>query len=428
MIFSIYCLIIALYLVVESALVALNLRNLGQANQLAGGADDNLLSHDLVERSILYSRSKLIFSLVVTFASVALLLALIQLRCFALIDNWVSNLVGDSYSGSVLFVLAILLIQSSYGIPFSLYSTFWMEQKFGFNKMTLRLWVFDQLKALLVATLLLVPLLYGIFWFLDAAGRYWWLYATIFLILFQLLIIFIYPQWIAPLFNRFDKLPDGPLRQAILELTEALSFKVAEVYQVDGSKRSNHSNAYFTGIGKNKRIVLFDTLVARLSVPQITAVLAHEIGHQRLGHIKKLFLVSAVTALFGLFLLDQFLEFTPLFLAFGFDRASAHGALVILIVATEPITYFLSPFFNAISRHFEYQADRFAATVAGLAEDLAEALVVLARDNLSNFTPHFAYSFFHYSHPALMERLSHLDSCSEGDRSATVDSESVCAE
>ena len=411
MIFYLYCTVLGLYLLSETVLIVLNLKQLKRGHAIIDRYHQLSVSPDLLQKTSNYTQTKLRFGLLLSYVSAAFIITFIVLELFAVIDTWVQSWGFGSYTSGVFFVLVVSAVFSIFNLPFSLYSVFVIEQKFGFNKMTLKLWLTDLIKGLLVSLAIITPLLYGLFWFMDTAGRFWWLYAFLFFSAFQLLIVYIYPLWIAPLFNKFERLAEGELRSAILSLTEKLNYPVAEVFQVDGSRRSTHSNAYFTGIGKNKRIVLFDTLISNLSVPQLVAVLAHEIGHQRLGHIRKLLSMSLVMSLLGFLALGYAVDYQPLFSAFGFQQASFHAALVILLFASEPVTYFLSPLFNSVSRRFEYQADRYAAETVNSEADLSEALVELAKDNLSNFTPHPAYSFFHYSHPALLERLDHLKRC-----------------
>ncbi len=409
MVLVVYLIILALYLSAETILVALNVKHLKYARDLSNyGAGRLSFSCDVIERSIAYSRSKLLFGLLSSYSSALLLVAFVWFGWFAVLDNWVIGLRWSFYSEGVLYIFVVMGLLLVYGIPFSLYATFIIEEKFGFNKMTVRLWLVDFFKSLLLSLIFLAPLLYALLWFMNSTGEYWWLYAWVFLVVFQLAIIFVYPIWIAPLFNKFERMPEGPLRSEILSLTKKLDYVLADIYQMDGSRRSAHSNAYFTGIGKNRRIVLFDTLIAKLSSSQLVAVLAHEIGHQRMGHVKKMFCLSALTSLFGFLVLDQLISYQPLFFVFGFERVTHHGALVLLIMASEPIVYFLSPLFNSISRRFEFQADRFAVRITSSSNDLSDALSILAKDNLTNLTPHPAYSFFHYSHPTLMERLTRI--------------------
>jgi STE24 endopeptidase len=240
---------------------------------------------------------------------------------------------------------------------------------------------------------------------MGATGSYWWLYAFAFLATVQLLLMYLYPVFIAPLFNTFTPLEEGSLKDQIFSLAEKIGFKTSGIFIMDGSKRSSHGNAYFTGFGAIKRIVLFDTLIENLSEPQAISVLAHEMGHERKGHIKKTLVISLITTCLGFWVLSLFINYQPFYQAFGFPTKSYHAALVIFAFASSPITYFLSPLFSLLSRKHEYEADRFAIDAVGGCDDLCEALLSLSKNSLSNLTPHPWYSFFHYSHPTLTERL-----------------------
>ena len=297
------------------------------------------------------------------------------------------------------------LIISLLHLPINIYTVFVIEQRFGFNHTTLKLWATDLIKSLLLSCLLLASLLYVILWFMEASGRLWWIYAFLSVSLFQLSLIYIYPIWLAPLFNKFTPLTDGPLKTAIDSLCHRLRFDLAGVSVMDGSKRSAHANAHFTGFGRNRRVVLFDTLIDSLKIHEVVAVLAHEIGHAKRGHIKRSVAVSLACMLPCFWAISKLMLYPPLFQAFGFDHTSNHAALVVFVFATGPIMYLLSPLFSLLSRRFEYEADRFVVEALGKHDDLAGALLTISKKSLSNINPHPWYSFFHYSHPTLVERI-----------------------
>jgi STE24 endopeptidase len=279
--------------------------------------------------------------------------------------------------------------------------------------MTVKTFVLDHLKGLALSAVLGIPILLILFWFIDSAGPLWWLYAFLAVAGFQLLITVIYPVLIAPIFNKFSRLEDGELKSRIVELVERLEFSASGIFVMDGSRRSRHSNAYFTGFGKGRRIVLYDTLISALDTDQIVAVLCHEIGHQKKKHILQRLVVSFLLTLFTLWIISLLVNANPLFTAFGFDRTSAHALLVIFAFCSGPFTFMLNPLFTSWSRRHEYQADRFAAENGSRASDLKTALITLGKDNKSNLTPHRLYSFFHYSHPTLGERVAFLSKLEE---------------
>jgi STE24 endopeptidase len=222
---------------------------------------------------------------------------------------------------------------------------------------------------------------------------------------FQLLLVILYPTLIAPLFNKFTPLEDGELRRRITALATQLGFQTSGIFTMDGSRRSAHSNAYFTGLGKSKRIVFFDTLLKQATIDQTIAVLAHEIGHYKLKHIRKRLLLQSVFLLAGLYLISLLLDYQPFFRAFGLEHPSHHGALVLFALVSSPFTFFLNPLLNHVSRKHEYEADRYAVMELKDGKPMAEALINLSTTNLSNLTPHPWYSAYHYSHPTVIERV-----------------------
>ncbi len=322
----------------------------------------------------------------------------------AIATHFASRSFPIAHAPGIIFCLAVAALFTVAGLPADLYATFGLEARFGFNKTTLKLYVADKFKGLLLGLLIGVPFLYVVLWLMEATGRYWWLWAFLFIGGFELLMIVIYPTFIAPLFNKFEPLKEGDLRDRILQLAEQVGFQTSGVYSMDGSRRSAHSNAYFTGIGKAKRIVLFDTLIAQMTIEQGLAVLAHEMGHYKMKHIRRMLVVQTVFLFVGLFILSLLLEYRPLFSAFGL-QPSSHAALVLLSLLAGPFTFFLGPLMNLLSRKHEYEADRFAAATLRDGRPMEEALVNLTVKNLSNLTPHPWYSFYHYSHPTPVERI-----------------------
>ena len=325
--------------------------------------------------------------------------------------QWAAKFFPISKAQGIIFCLSVALVFSLASLPTDLYSTFWLEARFGFNKMTPRLYIADKLKALLIGLVIGVPFLFVLFWLMEAMGRFWWIWAFLFISGFQLLMIVVYPTLIAPLFNKFEPLKEGELRDRILRLADQIGFKTSGIYSMDGSKRSGHSNAYFTGIGKAKRIVLFDTLIEQMTIQQGLAVLAHEMGHYKMKHIRRMLVVQTLFLFIGLYVLSLLLTYQPLFAAFGFDHPSNHVALVLFSLLAGPFTFYLSPLINLLSRKHEYEADSFAATTLREGKSMEEALVNLTVKNLSNLTPHPWYSAYHYSHPTPAERIAAIRQC-----------------
>jgi len=309
------------------------------------------------------------------------------------------------YGQGIIFCFGVAFIFSLAGLPTDLYATFGIEARFGFNKTTWRLYLADKLKGVFLGIVIGFPFLWVVLWLMEATGPYWWLWAFAFITGFQFLMILIYPTLIAPLFNKFEALKEGELRDRIVRLAEQVGFKTSGIYSMDGSRRSAHSNAYFTGIGKAKRIVLFDTLIEQMTVDQGLAVLAHEMGHYKMKHVRKMLVVQAILLFAGLYILSWLLDYRPLFSAFGLAHPSNHAALVVFSLLAGPFTFYLGPLMNLLSRKHEYEADRFAANTLRDGKPMEEALINLTIKNLSNLTPHPWYSAYHYSHPTAVERI-----------------------
>jgi STE24 endopeptidase len=392
--------------------VFLTLLNIAYAQKNAAhvpAAFAGVFDETMYARSVSYSVTREKFSLVAAGVSSAALLAVVLSGFMGLVDDAVRSLPIHPYFQGVLFIAAIALLFWIVGAPLSLYSTFSIEARFGFNKTTPRLYVLDTLKGLGLSAVLGIPVLLGLFWFMDKTGRFWWIWAFGATAAFQLVMSVLSPLVIAPLFNKFTPLPDGELKEGIVALAQRLGFRTKGIFAVDSSKRSRHSNAYFTGLGRVKRIVLFDTLVAASSKEEILAVLAHEIGHEKRNHVKKGIAVSLALSLVGFWIVSVLLPWRPLYAAFGFHQPGYHALLVLLAFCSGPFTFFLQPLFSLRSRKQEYEADRFAVEGVGGAAGLKSALLRLSKDNLSNLAPHPLYSFFHYSHPTLAERIAALE-------------------
>lgn len=306
-------------------------------------------------------------------------------------------------AAGVFFCFATALILALLGLPVGIYSTFVIEERFGFNKTTWRLYLADKLKGLVLGIIIGGAFLFVVLW-LMGTGPTWWLWAFLFILGFQLLMVVLYPTLIAPLFNKFEPLKEGELRDKILSMAEQVGFKTSGIYTMDGSKRSAHSNAYFTGIGRAKRIVLFDTLIEQMSINQGLAVLAHEMGHYKMKHVRKTLVLSAVFLFVGLYVLSWLIDYAPFFHAFGLEPSN-HAALVLFGFISGPATFYLHPLLNSLSRRHEYQADRFAAGTLKDGRPMEEALIKLTVKNLANLNPHPWYSAYHYSHPTPAERI-----------------------
>ena len=308
----------------------------------------------------------------------------------------------------VLVIASYTLINAMLGLPLSIYSTFGIETHFGFNRTRVRTYLLDLAKLILLATILGAPLLYAALWLMDTMGFLWWLYVWMLWLGFSLTLTWAYPALIAPLFNKFSPLTDVGLKQRIESLLQRCGFKSRGVYVMDGSTRSAHGNAYFTGFGRNKRIVFFDTLMDKLMPEEIEAVLAHELGHFRLKHVIQRLVVTAVLSLAGLAILGWLAGSDWFYQGLGITHASNYMALLLFTLLAPPFLSLLEPLSSAWSRRHEFQADAYASRYTD-ARALIHALVKLYRDNATTLTPDPLHSAFHDSHPPALVRIANLE-------------------
>lgn len=357
------------------------------------------------ERARRYTRTRTRFGLLSSVFGLAVLLLFWFLGGF----EWLDTIVRDWGFGRIvtglLYVGILVLGRSILTLPFSIYSTFVIEERFGFNETTPKTFVLDLIKSLGLAVVLGAPLLAALLWFLGATGPYGWVYAWLVVTAVMLLLQFFAPRYLMPLFNDFEPLEEGELRKSILSYADSVDFPVGEVYIMDGSRRSKKANAFFTGFGSNRRIVLFDTLVDKLSVDELLAIVAHEMGHYKLNHIPQRIGISVIHMGVLFLLLSVFLQVDGLFHAFYVDDPSVYTGLLFFGLLYSPADLLLSLPLNAWSRHHEFQADRFALETTAKGEKLIDGLKELAETNLSNLTPHPLTVLLDYSHPPLLQRI-----------------------
>ncbi|HTB64090.1 MAG TPA: M48 family metallopeptidase [Opitutales bacterium] len=323
--------------------------------------------------------------------------------------HFLAGIFGPSLWGQAAVLCAVAIMLSLPGLPWSWRSQFHLEARFGFNKSTPQLWVTDLLKGAAVGLVLGYPLLCLVLWFFHWQPVWWWLWAWLALMVFQLVMVALAPRFIMPLFNKLTPMPEGELRERLLSLAGRTGFRCAAIDVIDGSKRSTHSNAFFTGFGRFRRIVFYDTLIAQLTPRELEAVLAHEIGHYRKGHVPKMLALSAFASLAGLWLVSWLAGQEWFYSGFRFNLTDGvPAALLLFALSADLVMFWLQPLGNIWSRRHEYEADAFARAALGESAPLVTALRKLHEKNLSNLTPHPLYSFFHYSHPTLIERESAL--------------------
>ena len=351
------------------------------------------------------------------FGRLALAIEIVVLLAFtlggglqALHDFWSPQLQGVWYG--VALIVSVMAISGLIDLPLSLYMQFVIEERFGFNRMTLRLFIVDLIKQLALGLVIGTPVLLAVLWLMAQMGERWWLYVWLFWCAFNLLILFVYPTWIAPLFNTFTPLEDAALKERIEALLSRCGFSTSGLFVMDGSKRSAHGNAYFTGFGRTKRIVFFDTLLGKLQPEEVEAVLAHELGHFHHRHIVKRIVLIFGTTLILLFALGQLMQTGWFYTGLGVSSNDAHNtamALILFFLTVPVFTFLTTPLASLLSRRHEFEADRYAASHAS-APDLVKALVKLYEDNAATLTPDPLHSLFYDSHPPAALRIARLSS------------------
>jgi STE24 endopeptidase len=358
-----------------------------------------------------YTVAKLRFGILEIALSQAMLLVFTIFGLLYLVHLELLNFLSDGVWQQISLILGISILSSAIDLPFSWYRQFHLEEKFGFNRMSKKLFFIDFFKNILLSLCIGVPLLWVVLTLMAKAGDYWWIYAWVTMVSFILIATWVFPIWIAPFFNKFKPLEDGSLKESIQSLLNRCGFVSKGLFVMDGSKRSAHGNAYFTGIGKSKRIVFFDTLIEKLSPSEIEAVLAHELGHFKKNHIRKRMIMTFITTMLGLALLGWLMNQVWFYEGLGVEPSlsgnNAGLALALFFLVTPVFTFFITPLSSLLSRKHEFEADAFAAEKTD-AKELIKALIKLYQDNAATLTPDRWYSAFYDSHPPAPIRIEHL--------------------
>ena len=365
-------------------------------------------------RSQAYTRTRTLFGLVHDLVSLTTLLGFWQLGGFGWLDRLSRGAELGPIPTGLLFVGALVVGSTALGLPFQLYSTFVIEERFGFNRTTGRTFVLDRVKGLALGVVLGGGLLAAVLFFFEWAGPLAWLWCWGAVTVFALTAQFVAPTWIMPLFNRFNPLDGGDLKDALLDYARSAEFPLDGIWVIDGSRRSAKANAFFTGFGSRKRIALFDTLIEKQTTPELVAIVAHEVGHYKRRHILKGMALSVAHTGALFWLLSLFLAQQGLFDAFSVSEPSVHAGLVFFGLIFTPIELVLSVLVNLMSRRYEFEADAFAADTTGSAEPMITALKKLSADSLANLTPHPLQVFLHHSHPPVLQRITALRALNVG--------------
>jgi len=398
--------IIIFNFIVDQALDAINAKHY---NDKLPEVLQDVYDDEEYQRSQAYKKTRYKFGWLTASFSLLLTLAFFFLDGFAVVDEIARDFSSKPILIALIFFAIIMLASDILTTPFSYYSTFVIEEKFGFNKTTKKTFVLDKLKGWLIGAVLGGGILALIIWFYQLTGKNFWIYAWILVAIFSLFLNMFYSKLIVPLFNKQTPLEEGSLRNKIEAYAASVGFTLDNIFIIDGSKRSTKANAYFSGFGKEKRITLFDTLVNDLEENEIVAVLAHEVGHYKKKHIVFNLIASIFTTGFTLWLLSLFVSNPLLSEALGVNQPSFHIGLIAFGILYTPISEITGLLMNLLSRKFEYQADNYAKKTWNAA-DLITSLKKLSGKSLSNLTPHKFYIFFHYSHPSLLQRIKNLNS------------------
>ena len=402
--FNILITILLIKFVIDSVLNHLNAKHF---NDTLPNDVSDVYEINEYQKSQSYKRTNYNFSKITSLFSLITTLLFFFFNGFSIVDE-----IARGFSNNIiiitLFFFGIIIVGSDIiSIPFSLYRTFVIEEKFGFNKASKKIFFLDKIKGLLMTIILGGSILSIITWFYEFTGNYFWIYSWLLISAFSVFLNMFYSKLIVPLFNKQTILEEGDLKNEIIKYVNSVGFKAHDIYVINGSKRSTKANAYFSGFGNQKRITLYDTLINDLENDEIVAVLAHEVGHYKRKHILYNLTSSIILTGFALFVLSLFIKTPVLSLALGVSLPSFHIGLIAFGILYSPVSQILGIFMNYMSRKFEYQADNYAKNTFS-ASPLISSLKKLSKNSLSNLTPHYLYVFFHFSHPTLLNRIKNL--------------------
>ena len=403
--FNILITILLIKFVIDSVLNHLNAKHF---NDTLPNDISDVYEINEYQQSQSYKKTNHNFSKITSLFSLITTLLFFFFNGFSIVDKIARGFSNNIIIITLIFFGIIIIGSDIISIPFSLYKTFVIEEKFGFNKSTKKLFFLDKIKGLLMTIILGGSILSIITWFYEFTGNYFWIYTWLLITIFSVFLNMFYSKLIVPLFNKQTILEEGDLKNEIVKYVNSVGFKANNIYVLNGSKRSTKANAYFSGFGNQKRITLYDTLINDLENNEIVAVLAHEVGHYKRKHILYNLTSSIILTGFALFVLSLFIKTPILSLALGVSHPSFHIGLIAFGILYSPVSQILGVFMNYMSRKFEYQADNYAKNTFS-ASPLISSLKKLSKNSLSNLTPHYLYVFFHFSHPTLLDRIKNLN-------------------
>jgi STE24 endopeptidase len=403
--FNILITILLIKFVIDSVLNHLNAKHF---NDTLPNDISDVYEINEYQKSQSYKKTNHNFSKITSLFSLITTLLFFFFNGFSIVDEIARGFSNNIIIITLIFFGIIIIGSDIISIPFSLYKTFVIEEKFGFNKSTKKLFFLDKIKGLLMTIILGGSILSIITWFYEFTGNYFWIYTWLLITTFSVFLNMFYSKLIVPLFNEQTILEEGDLKNEIVKYVNSVGFKANNIYVLNGSKRSTKANAYFSGFGNQKRITLYDTLINDLENNEIVAVLAHEVGHYKRKHILYNLTSSIILTGFALFVLSLFIKTPVLSLALGVSHPSFHIGLIAFGILYSPVSQILGVFMNYMSRNFEYQADNYAKNTFS-ASPLISSLKKLSKNSLSNLTPHYLYVFFHFSHPTLLDRIKNLN-------------------
>ena len=405
---QIFIVLILIKFLLETYLKIRNLKSIDNNKDSVPPRFKNVVTEEEYKKSILYNTDRIKFQIFTAlFGSVVLVIFTIG-GLLNYLTQVVMDMTSSNVLGAVLLGLLLIIVEEIISIPISIYSTFVIEERHGFNKTTRKTFVTDIFKGLLISGAISSILYATVIFIIISAGDLWWIYAFAAVFTLQAIIFFLYPVLIMPLFNKFEPLDDEQFKKPIEKLLEKVDFKSKGLFVMNASLRSTHGNAFFTGFGKNKRIVFFDTLLKTINPDEMEAILGHELGHYKLGHIRKTLISSLVFGFLGFYILNEIFKSDNFFIAHGLENLTVYSKFLMFYLVIGSYTFFTKPITSALSRKREFEADDFSFQFTD-GEHMISGLLKLTKDNASNLTPDPLYSSYYYSHPPIAERVASIE-------------------